>query len=1007
MSNASAIETSTRRAGTTSLNGCHLLPSQNSSLAAHWENIPETALLNGVIGATLFVLFLIMTKIAWQRHGKDDRLAKQNIISFLYGYRDPEHWYLIPRFEFLRPDDRHHHHDLQSPYLYVPPRLPLANPIEVFGYDSDMGLSDSRDSIGDPTRQWKSPPHESSPQSDIKSAKTMPVGSPSNSRNQPVQQQLQQQPQQQQQSNSAPPSPSPSEGKAKKDRRANDSGPLHQSFFYPSILQAEQRQASWLSRKLNSFFSKFYRATDADIIYAKGIDAYEYLLFQRHLILLMFITNIVCLGIIFPIHWMNGSYDGNLSTSFQRSTIKNMGTTTNYYWVHITCSVLIVTCALFILKSYKESILTRSDPQVSRRTILVGNIPQEQRSRPTLLNVFKEYFPSVTVEAIQFVYDTNRLADYQLDLSSVMVAKDYCTYYKNKHKKELMVHRTDVNTARYCNGNCRLCSFLLICCCYWPCESKEPGTVYYTKEEQKCREQIADICKSLIDEPTEYAFVTFKSHRQAKRVMHDLAQFKQEASEDKQISPKGRNVVLGKSVESVESNQSLPKQFDKVFHKDGASNKSKFLETTANETQDPLDPTSNPHIRSIRSPAQLKKTDTTLARGASDSPATLRAKLSSKDKTKSRRYEGPLTWSIRYAPHPDNVGFRDLLFLAKASKFTTALLHFLMIIIFMFITTPNVVLSMIERADILQPDKAKQLTGFQGLVINYLSILIQIITTALLPSLITQISKQIPYEDASSKDHSVMWKVYLFLVLMIIILPSIGMSSAQALLSSDIDPKCLFPTDNGAYFINYVISSIFISTIFELIKPSDVVYYYFILLTSRSSAELEGGRQFIDSEFPVGLHHTNVLLIFSVVMTYCISCPLIAPFGLVYLLVKHSVDHYHLYYSYFTKKVDRNLQGTIVVFVRVALLLMLFQTTVAISINTGTSYFSLVSQIVFWITLAGCMFNCFMDCTSRTLPSTKRNKFQQEFCACFYLPRVIQDLLKCDAIPASCISRKV
>ena len=44
-----------------------------------------------------------------------------------------------------------------------------------------------------------------------------------------------------------------------------------------------------------------------------------------------------------------------------------------------------------------------------------------------------------------------------------------------------------------------------------------------------------------------------------------------------------------------------------------------------------------------------------------------------------------------------------------------------------------------------------------------------------------------------------------------------------------------------------------------------------------------------------------MLLIFALTTTYSVICPLIAPFGLLYLFMKHLVDRYNIYYAY---KVD-------------------------------------------------------------------------------------------------------
>jgi hypothetical protein len=1045
-------------------NDCHTIKPTNSSFADNWESIPETLILNSLIGCVLFILFVILTWIAWRWADSDDQLKTQNIITFLYGYRDPEHWYVIPRFEFLRHEDRHHKHDLQYPYIYVPPKLPLANPLELIAlgnHDKEIEKSKSTDTERPLPSQPKQP-------ADLESAVDLKLGlnsvqygakSPVNAfpkspdRQTPKLRTLTRSPDSNVSDTSATTNPnsisSLSDGTftSSDTPQPSKSAAPGNSHFYPSILTAEQLQASYLSRKLNKFFAIFFRVSDSDLIYARGIDAYEYLLFQRHLILIMLVTTILCVGVILPIHWIAGtSADPNVvrTTSFQRSTIKNIASMTNLHWAHIICSGVIVFTTLKVMSSYRESIITQDDPQISRRTLLIGNIPSEQRTRVKLNKVFREYFPRNTVEAIQFVYDTKPLVDDEMYLSSIIAAKQYCIAYKRKSNSEIYVHKTDVNQSRVCDGYCRLCSFIYVCCCYWPLESKEPGTTYYAKEEAKFRQKIAAACEKLVREPSEYAFVTFKSYKQARRVMSELATLKQDAIEgrlkQRSVSRTMRSVSFDLDKSRARARRRRKKAGNGADDDDDVAklprSNSKFIETSASDSdvKDPLDPKNNPHVRSIRSPIRVQDKGAKTA-GMSASSATgpeagpntkelavksIKSAKALADKKSKRSamkqtadhqevkpLEGPLAWSVRYAPHPDNVEFDDLLNLARTSRWTIVLLHFLMIIIFIFITTPNVILSMIERISVIQPDKAVELTGFQKLTINYLSILLQIVTTAILPALVTLISKQIPYEDSSTKSHSVMWKVYSFLILMVIVMPSIGMSSAQALFETDIDPKCLFPTDNGAYYVNYVVSSIFLSTILELIKPVDIVFYYFILWTSRSSAEIESGRQFIDREFSVGMQHTDVLLIFSVVMTYSISCPLIAPVGLVYLCVKHAVDHYNLYYSYFTKKVDKDLQTTIVIFVKVALLLMLFQTTVAIYINTGTSYFSLLSQMIFWVTLATLGFNCFFDCTARTLTSQKRTRYNHEFCACFYLPKVIASLLRLDAIPPTCISRKV
>lgn len=957
---------------------CNLLPANNNtySFASNWENIPETFLFNGLIAVILYTIFIILTRLAWSEKNTDDEHINPSLISTLYGYRDPDRWYVIPRFEFLRRSGKRHEHDMTSTSIYVPPKLPLSNPIDLLNYDS---VEDSVDSTEIELRKHKNSTHENARKiTGLKLKKLVHPGEETSFTNLTKES---------------------SNGNSKSVRGCNEtnegkssSSTLDNSFVYPSILAAEQHQASYLSRKLNQFFGIFFKVTDADIIYAKGIDAYEYLLFQRHLIFIMFITNILCLCLLLPVHWY-AYKETNVATSFQRTTIKNMRPNSIYYWTHLFCSVLIVIVSVFALKSYRESTISKDDAQLARRTLLIGNIQKDLRNRIQLIRVFKEYFPDSIIEAIQFVYDTSTLETYYLQLAVILVAKDYCSYYRRKYNRDILVKPTDVNEGGYCGGFCRLCSLCLVCCYYWPRERKQLGSVFYAQREQYLRDEISKTFSNL--EPSEYAFVTFKSHKDAKKVMKKLANLKVIAFEESYSKVFNKNYLKSRSPQN-NSTQMVNTNNKKNIKSD---QKRKEVAKHSDETSDPLDPKNNPHIRSIRSPFNVRKGKDINKKGDSDSSKNQNGLTYHVDPI-----GGPVTWSSRYAPHPDNVEYEDLLHLTITSRYTIGLLYIAMVIIFIFVTTPNVILSFLDRLKILNRSST---SGNEALLYSYLSVLLQIIATNLLPFLIGIIAKQIPYEDTASKNHSMMWKIYLFLVLMVIIMPSIGMNSAQTLLSSEIKLHCLFPADNGAYFINYVVSSTFLSTFLELIKPVDILSYCFIYLTGRSQADFESGRQCISREFSVSMQHTGVLLIFSAVMTYSISCPLIAPAGLLYLLVKHAVDHYQLFYTYFTKKVDKNLQNTITLFVRVALILMLFQTTVAITINTGTSYFSFCSQIIFLISAAVFSFKCFTDCTSAVSRESKKSRYQRDFCACFYLPRVMEELLKLKAIPESCISRKI
>ncbi|KAL0196373.1 hypothetical protein M9458_009945, partial [Cirrhinus mrigala] len=60
-------------------------------------------------------------------------------------------------------------------------------------------------------------------------------------------------------------------------------------------------------------------------------------------------------------------------------------------------------------------------------------------------------------------------------------------------------------------------------------------------------------------------------------------------------------------------------------------------------------------------------------------------------------------------------------------------------------------------------------------------------------------------------------------------------------------------------------------------------------------------------EFQYGAMYGWTLCVFTVIMAYSITCPVIVPFGLLYLLLKHLVDKHNLYFAYLPASLDRQV----------------------------------------------------------------------------------------------------
>lgn len=142
---------------------------------------------------------------------------------------------------------------------------------------------------------------------------------------------------------------------------------------------------------------------------------------------------------------------------------------------------------------------------------------------------------------------------------------------------------------------------------------------------------------------------------------------------------------------------------------------------------------------------------------------------------------------------------------------------------------------------------------------------------------------------------------------MILILPSMGLTSAQGFLEWTIHNanrnesfrwQCIFLPDKGAFFVNYVITAAFIGTAAELLRFSELFYYAWQIVTARSRAEIPYIRKTILTEFPFGYHYAWQLIIFTVSVCYSVATPLIMPFAMVYICLKYLCDRYNLVFAY-------------------------------------------------------------------------------------------------------------
>lgn len=91
--------------------------------------------------------------------------------------------------------------------------------------------------------------------------------------------------------------------------------------------------------------------------------------------------------------------------------------------------------------------------------------------------------------------------------------------------------------------------------------------------------------------------------------------------------------------------------------------------------------------------------------------------------------------------------------------------------------------------------------------------------------------------------------------------------------------QCLFPVDNGAFFVIYIIHSAIFGNILQLLRITDIILYLLRYILLRSKAEYETAQRETIIRFPLGESYSQFIFIFTMTIIFSFASPLIVPFG--------------------------------------------------------------------------------------------------------------------------------
>ncbi|XP_073484814.1 CSC1-like protein 2 isoform X2 [Aquarana catesbeiana] len=593
-----------------------------------------------------------------------------------------------------------------------------------------------------------------------------------------------------------------------------------------------------------SWLTAIFRIKDDEILDKCGADAVHYLSFQRHIIGLLVIVGVLSVGIVLPVNFSGNLLENN-AYSFGRTTIANLDSRNNLLWLHTIFAFFYLLLTVYSMRRHTSKMRYKEDELV-KRTLFINGISKYAEAGK-IKKHFEEAYDNCTVLEARPCYDVARLMFLDTERKKAERGRIYFTHLRSKD------NLTSFINPKPCGHLC--------CCVIKGCEQVE-AIEYYTRLEQRLKEEYKKEKEKVNEKQLGMAFVTFQNEATTAMILKDFNACK--------------------------------------CH--GCSCRGEPKSSSCSETL---------HIPN---------------------------------------------WTVSYAPDPQNMYWENLSTRGFHWWFRCLIINVILFLLLFFLTTPAIIITTMDKFNVTKPVEYLN----NPIITQFFPTLLLWAFSALLPTIVYYSAFFEAHWTRSGENRTTMHKCYTFLIFMVLLLPSLGLSSLDLFFRWLFDKKfleeatvrfeCVFLPDNGAFFVNYVIASAFIGNAMDLLRIPGLLMYMIRLCLARSAAERKSVKRHQAYEFQFGAAYAWMMCIFTVVMTYSITCPIIVPFGLMYMLLKHLVDRYNLYYAYLPAKLDKKIHSAAVSQVVAAPILCLFWLLFFSTVRTGflapTSMFTFVVLVI-------------------------------------------------------------
>ncbi|XP_060950435.1 CSC1-like protein 1 [Limanda limanda] len=337
-------------------------------------------------------------------------------------------------------------------------------------------------------------------------------------------------------------------------------------------------------------------------------------------------------------------------------------------------------------------------------------------------------------------------------------------------------------------------------------------------------------------------------------------------------------------------------------------------------------------------------------------------------------------WKVEFAPLARSINWKNLPLKGFKWMWRFLLVNLAVLAGVTLLTTPAMMVNPFHMSngtapitDILSP-----------IVRQFLPSLLLWKFSAVLPAIVHWSTNLELHWSRSSEQLSTMRKLYFFLILLVLILPSLGLT------------RCLFMPDQGVFAVNYVITAALMGSVVNWLPCSQLLRYIIRWVFSRSAAVGKYLKQNQANEFEYGPMYSWTLCTFTVVMANSFICPIIVPVGLLWMLLRYFVNKYNLYFVYRPNPIDIRVHIEAIDMLMAAPITCLLWLYLTFLFTAGFwSTIALSTMLLTLITLLACIANKFFGCFKYIRP--KKYKVTEEAAEKdteVYLPRVLAMMQK-------------